>query len=64
MQRHLSKQPALGGEGLPHVKLSPTTLSVYARKQSQPDRICTVEAAALLLEEHLGEDPEVSPAIS
>lgn len=25
------------------VKLSPKALSVYARTQSQPDRICTVE---------------------
>lgn len=59
MQRHLTRTPKLGGTSLPHVILSPKTLSVYARKQSQPDRICTVEAVALLLEEHIGEDPRV-----
>jgi DTW domain-containing protein YfiP len=32
-----------------HVQLTPEQMSVYARKQSQPDRICTVEATALFL---------------
>jgi DTW domain-containing protein YfiP len=43
------------GSEIPQVQLSPTALSVYARTQSQPDRICTVEAVALLLQ-HLGEE--------
>lgn len=41
-----------------HVKLHPRTLSVYARKQSCPGRVCTVEATALLLQE-CGEEEEV-----
>ena len=32
-----------------HVQLTPEQMSVYARKQSEPGRICTVEAAALFL---------------
>merc|ERR1712046_73682 len=39
-------------EALPHVKLSPCSLSEFHwRRQSQEGRISTVEAAALLLEE-------------
>jgi DTW domain-containing protein YfiP len=48
MLKHLAKI-ALSPET--HVKLSPETLSVYARKQSQLDRICTIEALALFLQE-------------
>jgi DTW domain-containing protein YfiP len=44
------------------VKLSPTTLSVYARTQTEPDRISTIEAIGLLVQE-LGEDPAVCQAI-
>ena len=58
MLKHLSKvvlRPPTQGIDmarlLPHVKLSPETLSVYARKQSQMDRICTIEALALFLQE-------------
>eukprot|EP00959_Pyramimonas_sp_CCMP1952_P178299 3727126-Pyramimonas_sp.AAC.1 len=51
MHRNLCKTQ---GFDIPQVQLSPTALSVYARTQSQPDRICTVEAVALLLQ-HLGE---------
>jgi DTW domain-containing protein YfiP len=43
---------------IPHVKLSPTQLSVYARTQSQPDRICTIEALSMFIE-GCGEDPNV-----
>lgn len=32
-----------------HVQLTPEQFSVYARKQSEPGRICTVEATALFL---------------
>ena len=39
------------------VQLSPEQFSVYARKQSQPDRICTIEALALFLS-HCGERQE------
>lgn len=39
------------------VQLSPEQFSVYARKQSQPDRICTIEALALFLS-HCGEKQE------
>jgi DTW domain-containing protein YfiP len=44
------------------VKLSPTTLSVYARTQTEPDRISTIEAIGLLVQE-LGEAPAVCEAI-
>jgi DTW domain-containing protein YfiP len=37
-----------------HVQLTPEQMSVYARTQTQSDRICTVEATALFLS-HLGE---------
>mmetsp|Transcript_1700 Transcript_1700/g.3330 ORF Transcript_1700/g.3330 Transcript_1700/m.3330 type:complete len:490 (-) Transcript_1700:140-1609(-) len=47
---------------IPHIQLQPTTLSVYSRTQSQPDRICTVEAIALLLQE-FGEPQEVCDAL-
>ena len=49
---------------IPHIRLHPESLdywqslggvSAYGRTQSQPDRICTVEAIALLLKE-LGEN--------
>lgn len=40
-----------------HVQLTPEQMSVYARKQSQPDRICTVEATALFLFQY-GESEE------
>ena len=30
-------------ERVPHLQLSPTALSVFKRKQSRPDRICTLE---------------------
>jgi len=38
------------------VKLSPEQLSVYARTQTQPDRISSIEALALFLNQ-IGEDP-------
>jgi len=41
-----------------HVQLSPETLSIYARTQSQADRICSVEAAALFLKQ-FGESSEM-----
>ena len=42
---------------IPRVQLTPEQLSVYARTQSQDDRICSVEATALFLS-HCGEDKE------
>lgn len=42
---------------IPRIQLSPSQLSVYARTQSQPDRICTIEACALCLQ-LLGCDPD------
>eukprot|EP00628_Pelagophyceae_sp_CCMP2097_P016751 CAMPEP_0206819496 /NCGR_PEP_ID=MMETSP0975-20121206/11339_1 /ASSEMBLY_ACC=CAM_ASM_000399 /TAXON_ID=483370 /ORGANISM="non described non described, Strain CCMP2097" /LENGTH=278 /DNA_ID=CAMNT_0054361723 /DNA_START=13 /DNA_END=845 /DNA_ORIENTATION=- len=39
----------LGGR-LPHVKLDTDLVSSYARTQSQPGRVCTIEAIALLLQ--------------
>ena len=59
MHRNLCKTQ---GFDIPQVQLSPTALSVYARTQSQPDRICTVEAVALLLQ-HLGENQENCDAL-
>jgi DTW domain-containing protein YfiP len=45
------------------VRLAPEQLSKFmSRKQSQVDRICTVEAVALLLKE-LGEPPDVQAAL-
>jgi hypothetical protein len=45
-----------------HVQLTPEQMSVYMRKQSQPDRICTVEAAALFMQ-LLGESDSVTTAM-
>eukprot|EP00906_Rhabdomonas_costata_P038998 RCo055202 len=59
MLRYLSDELLLD---IPHIKLSPTALSVYSRTQSQQDRICTVEAIALLLAE-LGEPSDVTDAL-
>jgi len=50
MLKHLTKNVLGDRLSLPHVKLSPETLSVYARTQTQPDRICTIEALALFLQ--------------
>jgi hypothetical protein len=50
--RHARRMACRLREILPavrHVQLTPEQMSVYARKQSQPDRICTVEATALFL---------------
>jgi len=46
------------GPDVPHVRLRPTTLSVYARTQTRSDGVSSVEAIALLLQE-LGESEEV-----
>jgi hypothetical protein len=40
------------------VKLNPTQKSQFSRAQTQPDRICTLEAIVLLLEQ-MGEKKEV-----
>ena len=45
-----------------HVQLTPEQMSVYARKQTQADRICTVEATALFLS-HLGESETATEAL-
>jgi len=55
MQKHFSKYV---GPRVPHVKLEPTALSVYARTQTRKDGISSVEAVALLLRE-FGESPTV-----
>eukprot|EP00930_Biecheleria_cincta_P036735 TRINITY_DN25177_c0_g1_i1.p1 TRINITY_DN25177_c0_g1~~TRINITY_DN25177_c0_g1_i1.p1 ORF type:complete len:313 (-),score=71.06 TRINITY_DN25177_c0_g1_i1:32-970(-) len=55
MQKHFSKEVA---PHVPHVKLEPKSLSVYARTQTRKDGISSVEAVALLLRE-LGDAPEV-----
>jgi hypothetical protein len=50
--RHARRMATRLRERLPdvrHVQLTPDQMSVYARKQTQPDRICTVEATALFL---------------
>ena len=40
------------GPDLPRVKINPTTISQFlCRTQTQPDRVCTAEAVAMLLEE-------------
>jgi len=52
MQKHFSRNVS---PATPHVRLQPTTLSVYARTQTRKDGISSVEAVALLLRE-LGED--------
>jgi DTW domain-containing protein YfiP len=45
-----------------HVQLTPEQMSVYARKQSEPGRICTVEATALFLSLY-GEDDVTTEAM-
>ncbi|CAE8602908.1 unnamed protein product [Polarella glacialis] len=55
MQKHFTKEVA---PSVPHVKLMPTSLSVYARTQTRKDGISSVEAVALLLRE-FGESPVV-----
>lgn len=45
-----------------HVQLTPEQMSVYARKQSEPGRICTVEATALFLSLY-GEDDSTTEAM-
>lgn len=55
MQKHFSKHVA---PRVPHVKLEPTALSVYARTQTRKDGISSIEAIALLLRE-LGESHTV-----
>jgi len=47
---------------VPHVQLSPTVASVYARTQTLEGRICTVEAISLLLSEY-GESPGVCQSL-
>lgn len=52
--RHARRMAIHLKEILPHIKhvcLAPETLSVYARTQSQQDRICTIEACALFLKQ-------------
>jgi DTW domain-containing protein YfiP len=56
--RHARKMAAHLRQIIPetrHVQLTPEQFSVYARTQSQPNRICTVEALALFLS-NFGED--------
>ena len=63
--RHARRMAARLKEILPdvkHVQLTPEQMSVYARKQTQSDRICTVEAAALFLE-NLGESTRTTEAL-
>lgn len=63
--RHARRMASRLRELLPdvkHVQLTPEQMSVYMRKQSQPDRICTVEATALFLQQ-FGEDESVSESM-
>ena len=63
--RHARRMATRLRERLPdirHVQLTPEQMSVYARKQSQPDRICTVEAAALFLSLY-GEEESTTDAM-
>jgi len=50
------------GPETPHVRLQPTSLSVYARTQTRKDGVSSVEAIALLLRE-LGESDEVCSSL-
>jgi DTW domain-containing protein YfiP len=47
---------------IPHIQLSPEQISVYARQQSQADRISTIEALALFLES-MGEEKHACQAL-
>eukprot|EP00743_Colponemidia_sp_Colp-15_P005843 GILK01006278.1.p1 GENE.GILK01006278.1~~GILK01006278.1.p1 ORF type:complete len:394 (+),score=56.13 GILK01006278.1:86-1183(+) len=48
---------------IPRVRIEPATASLFlARQQSQPDRICTVEAVTMLLAE-LGESDELCDSL-
>lgn len=63
--RHARRMATRLKELLPsvrHVQLTPEQMSVYARKQTQPDRICTVEAIALFLS-HLGESESATEGL-
>ena len=55
--RKMTKHLSLLLPDVTRVQLSPEQFSVYARKQTQPDRICTIEALALFLS-HCGERQE------
>ena len=37
---------------IPTIRLHPTTASIYSRTQTEPGRICSIEATALLLQEY------------
>ncbi|CAN0326594.1 unnamed protein product, partial [Ectocarpus fasciculatus] len=63
--RHARRMAVRLSELLPdvrHMQLTPEQLSIYMRKQSQADRICTVEAAALFLQ-LFGESEETTGAM-
>jgi len=45
-----------------HIKLETDTVSVYSRTQTEPGRICTIEAVSLLLQE-MGEQDGVCRAL-
>ena len=51
MLKHLTRRVLGERMELPHVKLSPETMSVYARKQVRVGCLCTIEALALFLQE-------------
>ena len=59
MMKHLSRH-VIGN--VPHIKLETDTVSCYSRTQTQPGRICTVEAISLLLQE-MGECSEVCSSL-
>jgi len=68
MRRHFYRTPGLSE--VPEIKLEPASLaywaarggaSVYSRTQSQPDRVCTLEAIALLLVEYKTTYPAQRP---
>lgn len=59
MQKHFTREI---GPTTPHVKLLPTSLSVYARTQTRKDGVSSIEAVALLLRE-LGESVDTCDAL-
>lgn len=60
LRRHFHREVA---PGTPCVRLQPETPSVYARAQTRPDGVSSVEALALLLAA-LGEAPHVCTALT
>lgn len=59
MMKHLNK---IVKEPVVRVKINPVQKSNFSRTQTQPDRICTLEAAVMMLKE-LGESDDLCQSL-